>query len=314
MADESGHRLKVVEWIAIAWLALIAFAALFGPLLPLQDPSAQGECTTRQPTRKLGPDGKPVIVDGQYQLVAQPGCDFQRAADDKAGARPSTRHLLGNDQIGRDMLSRMVAGARTSVFVSVGSVIAALVIGGGIGMVSAYVGGRIDATVTLFTAGMVALPALILAISFVAALGRSMFAIWAALTVGAIPMVALVARTQSLSLIQREYVLSAKAVGAPHTRVILREILPNLLPFALVFLALGIAGAIAAEGGLAIIGLSVNPPATSWGAIIGDGKPLLESAPHISLIPSFVMFLTIWAVTRLTDHLTDRLGVRESRF
>jgi len=314
MAETKSHGLRLAEWVAIGWLALIAFAALFGPLLPLQDPSAQGRCTTRQPTKKLGPDGKPLVVNGRYQLVAQPGCDFQTAADDAPAALPSSRHLLGNDQIGRDMLSRVVSGARTSMFISVGSVLAALVVGGGIGMVSAYVGGRLDGTVTVLSAGMVALPALVLAISFVAALGRSMFAIWAALTVGAIPMVVLVARTQSLSLVQREYVMSAKAIGAKHSRVILREVLPNLLPFAFVFLALGIAGAIAAEGGLALIGLSVNPPATSWGAIIGDGKALLETAPHISLVPSVVMFLTIWAVMRLTDHLTDRIGVRQSKF
>lgn len=314
MAETKSHGLRLAEWVAIGWLALIAFAALFGPLLPLQDPSAQGRCTTRQPTKKLGPDGKPLVVNGRYQLVAQPGCDFQTAADDAPAALPSSRHLLGNDQIGRDLLSRVVSGARTSMFISVGSVLAALVVGGGIGMVSAYVGGRLDGTVTVLSAGMVALPALVLAISFVAALGRSMFAIWAALTVGAIPMVVLVARTQSLSLVQREYVMSAKAIGAKHSRVILREVLPNLLPFAFVFLALGIAGAIAAEGGLALIGLSVNPPATSWGAIIGDGKALLETAPHISLVPSVVMFLTIWAVMRLTDHLTDRIGVRQSKF
>lgn len=312
MADVAGHRIRVVEWIALGWLGLIVFLAVLGPLLPLPDPSAQGECTTKQPTREIGSDGKPVIVDGHYRLVPQPGCSFQDAADDRPAARPSIRHPLGNDQIGRDLLSRIVAGARTSVVISVGSVLAALVIGGGIGMVSAYLGGHVDKAVTVLSAGMVALPALVLAISFVAALGRSTVAIWAALTVAAIPLVALVARTQSLSLIQRDYVLAAKVMGARHHRVIARELLPNLLPFALVFVALGIAGAIAAEGGLALIGLSVNPPATSWGAIIGDGKPLLESAPHIALIPSFVMFLTIWAVTRLTDHMTDRLGIRQS--
>ena len=106
--------------------------------------------------------------------------------------------------------------------------------------------------------------------------------------------------------------VAAKALGATHSRVLLREVLPNLLPFAFVFVGLGFAGAVAAEGGLALIGLSVDQPATSWGAIIGDGKALLETAPHISLIPSVVMFLTIWAATRLTDHLTDRLGVRGS--
>lgn len=306
------HRLRVGEWLAIGWLALIVFVAVFGPLLPLQDPSAQGECTTRQPTREIGPDGKPVIVDGRYRLVAQPGCSFQDAADDRPAARPSARHPLGNDQIGRDLLSRVVAGARTSVVISVGSVLAALLIGGGIGMLAAYVGGRVDGAVTVLAAGMVALPALVLAISFVAALGRSTVAIWAALSVAAIPMVALVARTQSLSLVKKDYVVAARMIGGRHHRVILREVLPNLLPFALVFLALGIAGAIAAEGGLALIGLSVNPPATSWGAIIGHGKPLLESAPHIALIPSFVMFFTIWGVTKLTDHLTGRLGIRPS--
>lgn len=314
MRDGGGRRLRVAEWVAICWLGLIVFLALFGPLLPLQDPSAQGECTTKQPTREIGPNGQPVVVDGRYRLVPQPGCSFQEAADDRPAARPSVRHPLGNDQIGRDQLSRIVAGARTSVVVSVGSVFAALLVGGGIGMMSAYIGGRVDGAATMLSAGMVALPALVLAISFVAALGRSTTAIWAALTVAAIPMVALVARTQSLSLTKKEYVVAAKMMGARHHRVLLRELLPNLLPFALVFLALGIAGAIAAEGGLALIGLSVNPPATSWGAIIGDGKPLLESAPHIALIPSFVMFFTIWGVTRLTDHLTDRMGIRTSNF
>lgn len=312
MADKGSHRLRVAEWVAIIWLAIIGFAAVFGPLLPLQDPTAQGECTTKQPKRELDASGSPVVVDGKYRLIPQPGCDFQKAADDRSAAKPSSAHLLGNDQIGRDLLSRVVAGARTSIFVSVGSVLAALVIGGGIGMVSAYVGGRVDAAITLLSAAMVALPGLVLAISFVAALGRTMFAVWAALTVGAIPMVALVSRIQSLSLIQREYVVAAKALGATHSRVLLREVLPNLLPFAYVFIGLGFAGAVAAEGGLALIGLSVDQPATSWGAIIGDGKALLETAPHISLIPSAVMFLTIWAATRITDHLTDRLGVRAS--
>ncbi len=310
MAERRG--LRVAEWVAIGWLGLIVFFAAFGPLLPLQDPSKQGECTTKQPTRELGPDGRPVIVDGKYRLVPQPGCTFQEAADDRPAARPSARHPLGNDQIGRDLLSRIVAGARTSVIIAVGSVFLSLLIGGGIGMVSAYVGGGVDKTITMLSAGLVALPALVLAISFVAALGRSTFAILAALSVAAIPLVALVSRTQSLSLIKREYVLAARVAGARHHRVLLREVLPNLLPFALVFLALGIAGAIAAEGGLALIGLSVNPPATSWGAIIGDGRPLLETAPHIALIPSFVMFLTIWGVTRLTDHLTTRLGIRQN--
>lgn len=310
MAD--NRPLGPVGWFAAVWLGLVLMAALAGPWLPLPDSNAQGACTTKQPKQELGPDGQPVVRDGRIVLIAQPGCDFQQAANDKPAALPSSDHLLGNDQIGRDLLSRLMAGARTTVVIAFGSMIVALLVGGVIGMTSAFVGGRIDVFITALSAGTIAIPGIVLAISLVAALGRNTFAVWLALTVTGIPIIALVTRTQTSSLIRRDYVTAAQMLGARPSRVLFREVAPNVAPFCLVFFGLGVAAAIGAEGGLAVIGLSVQPPQTSWGSIIAGGRPLIQLAPHISLIPAVVMFLTIFSVTRLTDYLGDRLGVRQS--
>ncbi len=310
MGDQ--RSLGPVGWFAALWLGLVLVAAVAGPWLPLPDSNSQGMCTTKQPKPQLGSDGQPVVRDGRILLIAQPGCDFQRAANDKTAALPSGDHLLGNDQIGRDLLSRLVAGARTTVVIAFGSMIVALVVGGAIGMTSAFVGGRIDAFITALSAGTIAIPGIVLAISMVAALGRNTFAVWLALAVTGTPIIALVTRTQTSSLVRREYVTAAQMVGARPSRVLLREIAPNVAPFCLVFFGLGVAGAIGAEGGLAVIGLSVQPPQTSWGAIIAGGRPLIQIAPHISLIPAAVMFLTIWSVTRLADFFGARLRVRQS--
>ena len=300
-------------WLAGGWMFLVFFAAAFGPWLPIPDPGAQGKCTTHQPRPKLDAAGHKIVVNGAYVVVEDPGCPAQTAADDSAAAVPSARHLLGNDQIGRDLLARVVAGARTTVVIAFGAVLAAVVIGGIIGAVIAYIGRWLDAVVTSLLAGLLAMPAIVMAIALVAAFGRSVFTVWLSLTIVATPAVAILSRGQALSLVRREYVTASKMIGAKHRRVLWREVMPNLLPFAFVFVGIGVAAAIAAEGGLAVLGLGVPEPSTSWGALISDGRPLLATFPHISLVPSTVMFLTIWATTFLTDQARTHFDVRESQ-
>ncbi len=297
---------RIALWLAVGWMGLIVLAAALGPLVGLQDPNRQGECTTKQPRSHTGTDGRVV-------MITRPGCPAQAAADDKPEAVPSARHLLGNDHIGQDLLSRLVAGARTTVIIAFGAVITAVVVGGIVGAVIAYVGGALDTVVTSLLSGLLAMPAIVMAIALVAAFDRSMATVWAALTIVAIPAVALLSRGQALSLVRREYVVASKMIGAKHGRVLWREVIPNLLPFAFVFIGIGIAAAIAAEGGLAVLGLGVPYPAVSWGALIAEGRSSLRTAPHIALIPSTVMFLTIWATTYLTDRARTHFDVRESQ-
>lgn len=317
MPDRSGSKgstfRRVAFWMAMGWMGLILFAAVFGSYVGLQDPNRQGECTTKAPKPELDANGDRVVVNGMVVMVYQPGCPPQNVADDRAEARPSARHLLGNDQIGRDLLSRVVAGARTTTIISFGAVLCAIVVGGIIGAVVAYIGGWFDAVVTALLAGLLAMPAIVMAIALIAAFERSMTTVWAALTIVAIPAVALLSRGQALSLVRREYVIAATMIGAKHRRVLWREVIPNLLPFAFVFVGIGVAAAIAGEGGLAVLGLGVPYPSTSWGTLIADGRRVISTAPHIALIPSTVMFLTIWATTYLTDRARTHFDIRESQ-
>ena len=315
MADRSraDRQRHIGVWLAGGWILLVVAAAAIGPFLPLPPPGEQGRCTTHQPHDQLDANGAPVVVNGLNVLVEEPGCPAQVAADDRAAALPSARHLLGNDLIGRDLLSRIVDGARTTVVIALGSVLTAVVLGGLIGACVAYVGRWIDTVVTGLLSGVLAMPAIVLAISLVAAFGRSVTTVWLSLSIVAVPLVAILVRAQALSLVQRDYVTAAKMLGAKHRRVLWREVIPNLLPFGFVFVGIGVSAAIAAEGGLAVLGLGVPEPATSWGALINEGRARLTTEPHISLLPSAVMFLTIWSATYLSDWARLRFDIRESQ-
>ncbi|MBK6671556.1 MAG: ABC transporter permease [Microthrixaceae bacterium] len=310
-ATERRTRLGVGGIIALTWVSLVLLLAVAGPLLPLPDPSRQAPCATKQPKPETGPDGRPVEVDGRVRMVPQPGCSFQQAADDRPGAQPSPAHAFGTDQIGRDLLSRVVAGSRNVAIIAFGSVMTAIVIGGSIGMASAFVGGRVDQVVAGLSAATLAIPGIVLAIALVGAFGKTLFSVWLAITIGAIPILVLVTRTQAASLITREFVEASRMLGAKPSRVLVREVMPNVAPFALVFLGLGVALAIGAESGLAILGLAPDGSHT-WGAIIASGTSRISDAPHIALIPAAVMTTTIWAVNRLADHVSARLGIRGS--
>lgn len=310
--DDRRRAMGVGGWIAVVWLAVVAFGGAFGSLLPLDDPNLQAPCATKQPERRLGDDGQPLVVDGRYVLDARPGCPLQDAADDRPAAVPSTRHLLGTDQIGRDTLSRLVAGSRTSLVVAIGSVVVAIVLGGLLGATMAFVGGWFDKALSAVFVGVVAMPAIVVAISVVTALGRSLASVWLALSIVGIPAFAMLVRSQALSVVNREYVMVSTMLGSGRPRTLIREVIPNLVPFAFTYLGLGIAIAIGAEGGLAVLGLSVDEPATSWGSMISQGRPLIERYPHVALIPTVALFATVWAATRVSDVARTHFDIRES--
>lgn len=312
-AAHDDRRAGPAVFLALAWLALMLICAVAGPALPLQDPNTQGECTTRQPDRKLGPDGEPVVVDGRYVLVPREGCPLQKAADDAAAAQPSARHWLGNDQLGRDILARLVAGSRTTLIAVFGSILLAALVGVPVGMGMAFVGGRVDRAALALLSGFLAVPGIVLIIVVMTAMGRGVFQVAAALAVVSAPALALGTRAAALSVMQEDFVAAARIAGAQRGRIIFREVLPNVAPNALVYAGVAVSVAVGGESGLALLGLGVPEPATSWGSVVAGGIPLLQSKPHIVLLGSLVIFLTILSATVVGDWLDRRFAVGESR-
>jgi peptide/nickel transport system permease protein len=278
MVDLSGTRWRrgrgVAFWLALAWLTIVVLGAVLAGVLPLPDPGQQ---------------------DLSRRLVGP----FHEGA------------LLGTDGLGRDILARLVHGARVSLVVSVCAVSFGLLIGGTVGMVVAFFRGWIDTGTMSVCNVLLAFPPLVVLLGLVAFAGQSLPVLVLVIGVISIPTYARVARATTLAVAQREYVLAARAMGATNRRLLCFEILPNvILPVAAYGLvSLGVV--IVLEGSLAFLGLSV-PGVPTWGSMIADGRQHLNRTVHLSLIPSLVMFATVLAVNFVGDELRRRFDVKES--
>jgi peptide/nickel transport system permease protein len=229
----------------------------------------------------------------------------------KSTEAPSRQHLFGTDNLGRDVFSRTIWGARTSLTVGAMSVALALAIGCTAGMLSAYWGGVADLTLMRVVDIVMSLPTLILALVIVAVLGPSVTNVILAVAIGYWPVVARVVRSSVLSLKTLTYVEAARTVGASHARILLRHLLPNVAPVILVYAATVLGGAILAEGGLSFLGVGTPPPQPSWGQdISGTGRTLMISAPWLVLFPALALSLTVLSVNLLADGLRDHLDPR----
>ncbi|MBI2168131.1 MAG: ABC transporter permease [Actinobacteria bacterium] len=269
-------------WIAVGWLAVIVGLSLLAPWIPfVKDPSA------------LDPNA---LRDG-----------------------PSAAHWLGGDDGGRDLFSRIVWGGRVSLFIGVASVAAGMAVGGFVGVTAGYFRGGYERVVMSAMDVMLAFPALVLALALVTFLsdpgeqGGSLFTVTLAVSILAVPALARITRAATLTFAQREFVTAARAQGATHRRVIVREILPNVVPPMASFSLLAVAVVIVAEGALSYLGLSVQAPQPTWGNLIAQGRPQLDVAPHIALFPCAVMFVTLLALNLAGDTLRARFDVRELR-
>ncbi len=236
--------------------------------------------------------------------------DPNRQALERRLEGPSGAHPLGLDELGRDILSRLLAGARVSVGVGCVVVVLAGSLGTLIGSVSGYWGGRLDALLMRTTDVFLAFPGILLAIALVAVLGPALrHVVLALVAIGWVGYARLV-RSQVLQLRESEFVLAARAVGAGSARVLLRHVLPNVLPTLLVQASLGMAGAIMAEASLSFLGLGIQPPTPSWGAMINAGRGHLLDAPHLALFPGLAILATVMGLNFLGDALVDRLEPR----
>jgi peptide/nickel transport system permease protein len=225
---------------------------------------------------------------------------------------PSAAHLFGTDEIGRDVLSRMIWGAQASLLAGVVSVLIAVALGVPLGVIAGYRKGWTDATISRVTEALLAAPFLILAIALAAFLGPSLTNAMIAIGVSAMPVFIRLARGQTMSVMTEDYVESARAIGVGHLALIWRYILPNIFPPILVQATLTIATAIIAEAALSFLGLGQQPPAPSWGAMLNVAKNFLEQAPWMALYPGMAIFLVVLGFNLLGDGLRDALDPRDN--
>jgi peptide/nickel transport system permease protein len=226
---------------------------------------------------------------------------------------PSWAHWLGTDRIGRDVLTRIIAGSQLSLQVAAGAVIMALILGAPLGALGSYVGGAIDSLVQRVMEGIMAFPSLVLALALVALAGPSVIMLWFAIAFSSIPRYARLVRSGVLTQKEREYVDAARAMGQSPMRILVRQILPHIMAPITVQLTLDFARAISVEASLSYLGLGLSVPYISWGTMIRDAQDFLEVAPWLAIFPGLTLAGVILAFTLVGDALRDRLDPRMRR-
>ncbi len=277
-ADLVSRTLGWAFWLCVAWVVVISLAAICAPWLPISDPDA---------TKVLADQGAPPYS-------------------------PSGEFWFGSDSLARDMFSRTIYGARVSLVVGFVAIAFGMIVGGSLGTLAGYFRGWFDRIISFVFVTLLSFPALVLAILITSLLDRGLFTISMTLGFLAVAPVGRLARATTMQYADREFVLAARTLGARHPRIIVRELLPNVvIPMGALAL-LGMAVAIVAEGGLAFLGLSVERGST-WGKLIldGSGSRDLESAPWVAFSPILMLFLTVLALNYAGDKLRAHFDVRE---
>lgn len=264
------RQMDVIVALALIFMLLLIVCSIFAPLLVSQDPQAQTLSARLQPPGESG-------------------------------------HVLGADQLGRDVLSRVMYGGRISLLVAVSAVVVAGTIGVVIGLVGGFVGGKIDAFLTWIANVQLAFPLIILAVALAAVLGGSTTNVIIILVVTSWVSYARLVRAETLSLKQREFVVAAHALGATTPRILLRHLLPNIYKPLLVLAALEVSRMVILEAALSFLGIGVPASVPTWGSMISEGKEYLEEAWWISTIPGLLLTLTVLSVNIISDWANDRL-------
>ncbi|HEY2818108.1 MAG TPA: ABC transporter permease [Casimicrobiaceae bacterium] len=223
---------------------------------------------------------------------------------------PSVAHWFGTDDIGRDVASRVIFGARASLLAGVASVLISLSIGVPVGLLAGYAGGKVDTLISRLTDAVLACPFLILAIALAAFLGPSLTNAMIAIGISATPVFVRLTRGQTLAIKAEDFVLAARAIGNPPWRIALRHVLPNAIPALIVQATLAIAAAVIAEASLSFLGLGQQPPAPSWGSMLNTAKNYIDNAPWMAIWPGLSIFLLVLSFNLLGDGLRDALDPR----
>ncbi len=275
------RRLGLAFWASVVWLGLLVLSAVFAKVLPLKDPNKTFANVSRQ--------------------------------------GPSAAHWFGADNIGHDVFSRTIYGARRSLFISTLATAIGMTIGGVIGLVAGFYRRGIDATVSAIVTIMLSIPALVLLLALVGFLappdksspGKQTFWVIVALSILVVPQLALITRGQTIVWSDRDFIMASRTLGARGKRMMFREVLPNVFPAMFSFAFLVLATLILVEAALAFFGVG-NVTGVSWGIMIQNGRSQLDRAPHMVLFPAMFMFLTILALNFIGDSFRTRFDVRES--
>jgi ABC-type dipeptide/oligopeptide/nickel transport system permease subunit len=223
---------------------------------------------------------------------------------------PSPEHWFGTDRFGRDVLSRIMYGTRVSLFVAFASVLAAVIVGSGLGVVAAYYEGAVDAVAGRVMDVLLSFPALLLAIAIAAMLGPSEINVIVAITVVYCPRYFRVARAPVLAEKHADYVDAARGIGQTEPVILARHVLPNVISPVIVQSTIGLSSAILIEASLGYLGLGVQPPSPSWGSMLNEGRTFLQTAPWLSIFPGLAIFLAVLAFNLVGDGLRDYLDPR----
>jgi peptide/nickel transport system permease protein len=224
---------------------------------------------------------------------------------------PSSAHWFGTDDIGRDVLSRVVWGTQASMLAGVVSVSISLAIGVPLGLAAGFIGGAVDALISRLVDAFLACPFLILAIALAAFLGPSLMNAMIAIGVSATPIFVRLTRAQVLNVKVEDYIEAARAIGNPPWRIALRHVLPNIVAPLIVQATLAVAGAVIAEASLSFLGLGQQPPAPSWGSMLNSAKNYVDNAPWMAIWPGLAIFMLVLAFNLLGDGLRDALDPRQ---
>ena len=227
-------------------------------------------------------------------------------------ARPSREHLLGTDESGRDVLARLVFGARTSLAVGLAAMAMAVAVGTALGAISGFLGGWIETAIMRLTDGMLTVPTFFLALLVVAVFGSSLINVVTVIGLTGWMVVARVVRAEVLRTLPQEFVTASRALGAGEARVLVRHLLPQAMPSLIVAATLGVAYAILTESGLSYLGLGVQPPTPTWGNMLTGAQHYVWKSPTLALYPGAVIMLTVLSYNALGDALSDTLDPRHA--
>ena len=280
-------------WLPLTWIVFVMLMALCADLFELPD---YGHIDWEHPAAPPG-------TTGTVQLW-----------DDNGGSRTVDYvYWLGTDKLGRDIVTRLIFGARVSLLVGLLAPAIALLMGGALGLLAGFYRGRFEAVALALMDVILAFPGLVLLLAMAFYLGPGLDKLILALAILILPAFCRVARVNTLTWVQRDFILAARAIGASNLRILGCHILPNVIIPVAAYGLLIVAVMIIAEGALSFLGLGVPAPIPSWGGMIAEGKEVLEEAPHISMIPAAAMFLTVLSFNLLGDRLRELTDVKNFR-